>query len=110
MQSQQRALNNQPTTVYQGDDGYWGITNDFDRRQKEQQKKGRTIEPRTKTPDRETARGVEQQKIEEGRKAGNTANQQQNNSIDPARTDPKAKRMRQKGADHIKNESSKHQT
>jgi hypothetical protein len=88
---------NGPTTIYVGDDGYWGITNDFARREKEWAKEGRAITPWAEAPDRKTARGVEQIKIEEGRAKGNEANLEQNNSIDPTRKDPRAQEMRKLG-------------
>jgi len=48
-------------------------------------------------------RGVEQIEIEGQRAAGNPTAKEQNNSIDPNRTDDKAQRMRQKGQDYLDN-------
>ena len=59
------------TVLYIGQDGYIGITNDLDRRTTEWAREGRSIRELTRTPDRETARGVEQILIEEGRAKGN---------------------------------------
>jgi RHS repeat-associated protein len=89
------------TSVYQREDGYIGITNDFSRRQKEWAREGHVITELHQTPDRETARGVEQKLIEDGRAKGNKANKEQNNSIDPSRTDERANRMREKGREFL---------
>ena len=86
-------------TVYIGDDGYIGITKDFDRRYKEWLRKGRRISPLQQGLDYETARGVEQIKIQEQWDKGIRVNT--NNSIDPARTDERAVRMRKLGKDFL---------
>ena len=96
-----KRLNDQLHTVYRGDDGYTGITNDIERRQVEWRKEGREITPIHEVPDRETARGVEQIEVEQQRAPGNPAALEQNNSIDPKRTDERAVRMREKGKDYI---------
>lgn len=87
--------------VYMGQDGYVGITDDLDRRRKQWAAEGRTIHPIFTVPDEETARGVEQRLIEEGRARGNKVNLMQNNSINPKRMDAKAQRMRQKGNEFL---------
>ena len=87
-------------TVYRGDDGYIGMTKDFATRKAYWASQGRHIEPLYENiPGRLAAHGVEQSAIESTRAAGTGVDQI--NSIDPARTDPKALEMRARGADYL---------
>ncbi len=85
-----------PHTVYQGSDGYIGLTDDFSRRQAEWAAEGRRITPlHENIPGRLAGRGVEQIEIDAARTNGTGVKQY--NSIAPGRTDPKALEMRARG-------------
>jgi hypothetical protein len=63
-----------------GDDGYIGITNDIQRRKQEWARDGREVREIVRTPDRETARGVEQSSL---KKVERRVTKQTLNSIIP---------------------------
>ncbi|MBP7866935.1 MAG: IPT/TIG domain-containing protein [Acidobacteria bacterium] len=92
-----------PHTVYQGEDGYIGLTDDFLRRQAEWDREGRKVFPlHEDIPGRLAGRGVEQSEIEAAKARGEAVPLKQHHSIRPARTDPKAIEMRARGQEYLK--------
>jgi RHS repeat-associated protein len=90
-------------TVYVGDDGYIGLTDDFARRRAEWRARGRDIAAlRENIPGRLAGRGVEQIEIQAARARGEVVPLRQNNSIDPRRTDAKAAEMRKRGREYMR--------